>query len=128
MQGFVQRRIVLVAFPDRAALIQCPDKRRTLSIIPNFNPAVGLHPACDIWIHLLKTGCFLWHFLLTPFLTYLYDRHSCPTSRTKILCISSTLISTCSITVPYSIPVGTSPPHVRAADHRDTGGRCVHDG
>src|SRR5712692_857197 len=66
MQGFVQRRIVLVAFPDRAALIQCPDKRRTLSIIPNFNPAVGLHPACDIGIRLLKTGCSLWHFLLTP--------------------------------------------------------------
>src|SRR5438128_9165239 len=68
MQGFVQRRIVLVAFPDRAALIQCPDKRRTLSIIPHFNPAVGLHPACDIWIHLLKTHCSLWHCLLTPFL------------------------------------------------------------
>src|SRR5215470_15592878 len=74
MQGFVQRHIVLVAFPDGAALIQCPDKRRTLSIIPHFNPAVGLHPACNIWIHVLKTACSLWHCLLTPFLPYLYDR------------------------------------------------------
>src|SRR5262249_5774497 len=36
IQGFAQHRIVLLAFPDRAALIQCPDKRRTLSIIPHF--------------------------------------------------------------------------------------------
>src|SRR5262249_8616488 len=107
LEGFVQRHIVLVAFPDGAALIQCPDKRRTLSIIPDFNPAVGLHPACDIGIHLLKTACSLWHFLLTPLLTYLYDRHACPISRTRILCISSTVISTCSTTLPYSIPVGT---------------------
>src|SRR5262252_180146 len=107
MEGFVQRHIVLVAFPDGAALIQCPDKRRTLSIIPDFNPAVGLHRACNIWIHVLKTACSLWHCLLPLSLQYLYDRHFCPISRTRILCISYTLMSTCSTTVPYSMPVGT---------------------
>src|SRR4029450_12756731 len=107
LEGFVQRHIVLVAFPDGAALIQCPDKRRTLSIIPHFNPAVGLHPAGDMGIHLLKTGCLLWHCLLTPFLTYRYGRSLSPISRTKILCISSTLMCTSSTTVPYNIPVGT---------------------
>src|SRR2546428_496615 len=35
------------------------------------------------------------------------DRHFCPTNLTRMLCISSTLMSTCSTTVPYSIPVGT---------------------
>src|SRR5215831_9046001 len=76
LEGFVQRHIVLVAFPDGAALIQCPDKRRTLSIIPDFNPAVGLYPACNIWIHVLKTACSLWHCLLPLSLRYLYDRHT----------------------------------------------------
>ena len=35
----------------------------------------------------------------------LYGKSLCPTSRTKMLCISSTLISICSTTVPYSMPL-----------------------
>src|SRR5215471_8457395 len=96
LEGFVQRHIVRVAVPDGTALIQCPDKRRTFSIIPDFNPAVGLHPACNIGIHVLKTACSLWHCLLP--LSFTSDHHFCPISHTRIRCISSTLISTCSTT------------------------------
>src|SRR5467141_1077145 len=97
-------------------------------ISSHFNPAVGLYPAGDMGIRVLKTGCSLWHCLSTPFLTYHYDLSLSPINRTKMLCISSTLMSTCSTTVPYRISVGTFFPYTPAAGHKDTAGRYVPAG
>src|SRR6266702_3214605 len=86
-------------------------------VFPLLDPLAGLR---DLWrgpswfaAHVLNVGCPL-HSHRAPSSrevhTTPYELSGYPMSRTRMLCISSTLILTCSTTLPYSTPVGTYRP------------------
>ena len=60
LQGFIQRLIVIIAFPDEATFVQCLENY-TMVIRPDLNPAVRCHPAADRRIRLLPWEDMLLH-------------------------------------------------------------------